>query len=288
MKLDAMLCRRCGVCVAECPAHLFYRQANDEVPQILNPDGCIHCGHCMITCPADAITEEADSSISTPLPLPAKVADWECFYGLLQTRRSVRQYQKKPVPRELLEKIIATAELAPTATNQRKVCWTVVTRPETIQELRRRTMRFLTSRATLLRSPIAKFLARIFPHGVAGSNMRYLPFLEQLLERGEVEDWILFDAPAVLVAHYDGRGGRFADTDAQLAIQNATLAAVALGLGTFYTGFVTMVSEMDRGIGEVLGYPAGHRMAGGMTVGYPAVAYRGVLARAYPETRWIE
>jgi nitroreductase len=48
----------------------------------------------------------------------------------LKTRRSVRTYQEKPVPRDVLETIIDTARLAPSANNIQPWEFIVVTEPE--------------------------------------------------------------------------------------------------------------------------------------------------------------
>jgi nitroreductase len=52
------------------------------------------------------------------------------FEEVLRGRRSVRRYEKKPVPKELIIDLIAAAELAPSAGNLRARKYFVVTRPE--------------------------------------------------------------------------------------------------------------------------------------------------------------
>jgi nitroreductase len=57
------------------------------------------------------------------------------FEEVLRGRRSVRRYEKKPVPRELVIDLIASAEAAPSAGNLRARKYFVVTRPETRKAL---------------------------------------------------------------------------------------------------------------------------------------------------------
>lgn len=52
------------------------------------------------------------------------------FEEVLRGRRSVRRYEKKPVPRELIIDLIAAAEAAPSAGNLRARKYFVITRPE--------------------------------------------------------------------------------------------------------------------------------------------------------------
>jgi nitroreductase len=53
----------------------------------------------------------------------------------LRTRRSVRVYDRKPGPEELIEKIIDTARLAPSANNIQPWDFVVVTEPGTRKEI---------------------------------------------------------------------------------------------------------------------------------------------------------
>jgi nitroreductase len=53
----------------------------------------------------------------------------------LKTRRSVRVYEERPVPREMIETIIETARLAPSANNIQPWEFVVVTEPETRKKI---------------------------------------------------------------------------------------------------------------------------------------------------------
>lgn len=53
----------------------------------------------------------------------------------LKTRRSVRSYEEKPVPAELIEEIIDTARLAPSANNIQPWEFVVITEPETRKKI---------------------------------------------------------------------------------------------------------------------------------------------------------
>jgi nitroreductase len=53
----------------------------------------------------------------------------------LKTRRSVRLYEEKPVPRETIETIIDTARLAPSSNNIQPWEFIVVTEPETRKKI---------------------------------------------------------------------------------------------------------------------------------------------------------
>lgn len=305
-------CIKCGQCVRACPANIFTVAADlssaplETLPEVENIDACIRCGHCVAVCPTDAVQHSgfrtvtdpsefsAAKSITTgggvisPLPEEGQEMTWEQFQTLVRSRRSVRIFQEKAVERDMLAKIVETGQVAPSATNRRGTFWTVVTKPAVLQQITALTTEFLEQSCQRLRSAPARLLAVCRPNSEAAVYRSRLPMMEALLKIAKKRDVILHGAPALLIAHYDPKDGRFADIDAQLAIQNATLAAVALHLGTFYTGFVTRAADTDPRIEKALSIPPHHKIAGGMVVGHPAVKYRYSIHREYPSVMWIE
>lgn len=294
-------CISCGICVDTCPAHLFKKVNLEEYDEndgeeasertkvtVPSTSGCIQCGHCVCLCPTEAIQHEKFPYSELKPVEKEKQVDWEAFHALIASRRSVRRYKKEAIPRETLTKIVQVAEMAPTACNSRTMHWTVVTKPELIRAIQKETIQFLQRGVTVLDTPWCGFLAKLFPKSEIGTNYARLPFLKAVLKESVSSDVVFFDAPAVLIVHHVADGGRFADTDAQLALQNATLAAGALGLGTFYTGFLTRAADNTPGIRKILGIPENHKIAGGMTVGVPAVNYRYLPVREYPDVTFLE
>jgi len=61
--------------------------------------------------------------------------DYEQFLALSQRRRSVRWYLQKPVPRELIDRAITAAALAPSACNRQPFEFRVFDDPELIQKV---------------------------------------------------------------------------------------------------------------------------------------------------------
>jgi nitroreductase len=59
-------------------------------------------------------------------------------YAVLCARRSIRSYQDRPVPQELLRALLEAAMAAPTAANSRPWEFVVVTAPDTLALLRER------------------------------------------------------------------------------------------------------------------------------------------------------
>ena len=55
IKVNTELCKKCGICINECPMHLI--EANDDNTPIIRKekeDYCNKCGHCEAACPQQA------------------------------------------------------------------------------------------------------------------------------------------------------------------------------------------------------------------------------------------
>ncbi|MDO4551627.1 MAG: nitroreductase family protein [Planctomycetia bacterium] len=307
ISVSAERCVKCGQCVYVCPANIFsvVPESQEMLPVVSGEGACIQCGHCVAVCPGDAISHSSfrveqeakgfsvarsitsGESMISPLK-EAESPSWEEFRKVVCSRRSVRVFQNKPVERENLAKIVECGQIAPSATNRRGTFWTVITNSVVLREIVQLTEEFLEKSCKKLHSLPAKIIASCCPESEVAVYRSKLSGMETLLKVSKKRDMVLHNAPALLIAHYDKKDGRFADPDAQLAIQNATLAAVALGLGTFYTGFVTRAADSDPRIAKAISVPSDHKIAGGMVVGYPAVKYRYAIYREYPSVMWIE
>ena len=100
-------------------------------------------------------------------------------------------------------------------------------------------------------------------------------------------DPILNDAPALLVFHADRTIG-YADVNAQLALQNASLVAHSLGIGHFYTGWVLapcrapMARAWNKRMPDLLGIPPENEMFGALALGYQALRFKNTIERKHP------
>lgn len=163
----------------------------------------------------------------------------------LETRRSVRNYQKRGVDQETIEKLIALATLAPSAMNAQPWAFVVITDKSKLDEYSTR----------------AK--------GILLASMALHPLMKKyraLLSRKSFN--IFYNAP-VLVALYAKPEGPAPEDDTCLAAQNFMLAAHNEGLGTCWIGFSKEMLNSDEFKAE-LGIPVEYTAAAPMILGYPA------------------
>jgi len=157
----------------------------------------------------------------------------------IKERRSVRRYRADPVSDEALNAVLEAAQWAPSWTNTQ--CWrfVVVLEPEMKQRLAAALKPLPSGGPNPAAGAIAGAPVIIVSCAQLGRSGYY---------RGERstarDDWYMFDVG--------------------LAMQNLTLAAHALGLGTVHVGLFD-----DRAVAEVLDVPEGIAVVSMTPLGHP-------------------
>ncbi len=276
-------CIQCGACVAVCPAQVFVN--GDEV-KAARPGGCILCGHCVAVCPVDAVEHHGFDGQAFPAVPEGAHLDAGDLTAFLRSRRSVREFRDKDVPREVLEKLLDVARYAPTASNAQDVRFIVVTDRERMRALSRRVTRWVPLLARVARVPgVLALAARSW--GRARLE-KYLDSLDGFVERVEGGgDPIFYNAPALVLTHAR-KSNAFGIENSSYATYQIALAAHAMGLGTCMIGFLTTASRYDPTVRRLAGIPRGHRMTTALVVGYPIYRYRRLVPRRPPRARWVE
>ena len=245
-------CIRCGRCVKVCPSQIFEQEGAGAPVTLCNPGSCIVCGHCVAACPTGSVAHEAFP------PERVHAADYAA------------------VPQEMLDRIVAAADRAPTASNARQLGYTLVTDPEKLRGITEYTLGVFGKLEKRLRSPLVRpWLSRIVPE-----VYRYVPVFERLRrEYAEGRDRVLRGATAVLFIHAP-KENRFGAEDANLACQNASLMAEALGVSQIYMGFVLTALRQDRAarLNGMLGLED-RRICAAMAFGMPQFRYPNYIDR---------
>lgn len=277
-------CIRCGRCVRVCPSQIFTREEPQGPVVVREPEGCIVCGHCVAACPAGAVDHEAfppervHPADRKALPSPEQVE------LLLAVRRSNRALSQRPVPQEWLDRILAAADRAPTASNARELGYTLVTDPAMLRQVAEYTLEVFRGLERLLSSPVVRPWLKPLMPGV----YRYVPVFARLRrDYAEGRDRILRGATALLFIHAP-KGNRFAAEDANLACQNASLMAEALGVSQVYMGFVLTAVRQDRHkrLNRMLGLE-GRRISAILALGMPEFLYPNYIDREAAEVHRI-
>jgi nitroreductase len=165
----------------------------------------------------------------------------------INKRRSVRAYEAKPVPRDLVNAVIAAGNEAPSAMNSQPWHFVVVEDPEAKKKL--------LSAALPQAKKITELVKDVDPERYESIKKRY----------AELPDPVYYSAPTVIFVIGNGR---YKDHSCPLACENMMLAAYSLGLGSCWVGFGAMVTE-DAEVRNLLGLQEGDSIFGPILLGYP-------------------
>jgi len=159
------------------------------------------------------------------------------FLEMMQTRKSCRSYQDKPVSREDLLKIVEAGRLSPSGCNAQPWKFIVVDEPEALEKLRD---------------------ALVVTDGHTGSPWRdQVPAFIVLCEQeAKVR-------PSVIIHYKDSQ--RFAQGDIGAACMNMCHEAMELGLSTCIIG----LNDQEK-MEKAFGIPSGHEVRLVLAIGYSA------------------
>lgn len=279
-------CQKDGLCARICHK-VFEQKDSDSFPEVVREELCNFCGHCLMVCPCGAI-EHAGFPKECLYPvrkefLPAH----EQVMEMIRTRRSTRTFLARPVERELIDKVIDGARFGPSAKNSQSTQFTVVQNRAVLDSIAAVTAGWLSQMAKRLKNPLMRRIYLLGSGSDTAEIKKWITQFDLIAENmRDGKDMVLFNAPILILFHAERRI-RFAEANANLALQNATFVAASLGLGGFYTGYVVIACSRGRAIPELIGLPGKHRVYGGLALGYPEIEFPLWVERNPPKIRWI-
>lgn len=156
----------------------------------------------------------------------------------IETRRSIRKYQEKPIPHEVMEEIIKEASFAPSWKNSQVVRYVVVENPE-------------------LKSKIANDAVLGFTY-----NTGTIEHATALVVVTMIQGRSGYERDGSFTTSKEDRWEMF---DAGIATQTFCLAAHEKGIGSVIMGIFD-----EAKVGELINIEEGRKVAALVAVGYPA------------------
>lgn len=261
--IDEKKCTLCGLCTRACPVGIIV--AGEGFPETIDKieKGCITCGHCVAVCPTAALSH----CRMMPGECSPLAADWrltpEIVERLIKGRRSIRRYRPEAVDRAVLEKLFEIVRYSPTGGNSQSVRWMVFNDPTEINRLS---------------SIVVDWLRVLLVQGAPG--------IKGLLKSWEMgADPILRNAPNLIIAH-GAVDDPMVKASATIALATMELASLSFGLGACWAGFLHHAALNCTEVHESLDLPMGHRMCGGLMIGYPEFEYTRIPARNPAPVTW--
>jgi len=185
----------------------------------------------------------------------------------INKRRSIRAYEPKPVPRDVINTIIEAGNQAPSTGRMVKG-----------NVLQFQPWRFVVVEDPEFRQKLVETTLPIWKQFIENMKEMDPELYEKVMTLYEVlpepKDLVYYSAPVILFVI----GPISNAVSCALACENIMLAATSLGLGSCYVGFGAMVKG-DAEIVQALELTEGERIYGPILLGYPKDA---------PEKRFMD
>lgn len=129
-------CTKCGACASVCPYELYGIEGGEFQLRPSFEMECIECGHCTTICPVDIIRLKAHANEALKaLPNKDNLLSYESLLNLIHVRRSVRNFKKEAIPKELVTKLLELARYTATGHNEENICYTIVQDPALLERV---------------------------------------------------------------------------------------------------------------------------------------------------------
>lgn len=281
-------CTACGLCVKVCKDFSLIIEDNTLKINQKPLFGCFGCGHCVAVCPHDAIIVTGRTLSPEDFSKLEKdnLPDYESLNQLLLNRRSTRDFKDKPVPQEIISKILDMASTAPMGLPPSDVGVMVLNSKEKVKQF---SFDFidLLDRMKWMVSPASLALMRPFMR--KDDYLLFKSFVIPMVScftesRKRDENYLLYDAPLAIMFY-----GNMSDpADPYIAATYATLAAESLGLGACMIGSVgPFLKNTGKDFKKKYGLPSKMRDSIIVIFGYPQVKFSKTVKRTFEKVYYV-
>jgi nitroreductase/NAD-dependent dihydropyrimidine dehydrogenase PreA subunit len=289
--VNQQTCKLCGTCSAICPNRIIKQDEQGRMfflPERLAM--CFRCGQCMAICPTRSVQVDGLSYERDFFDLPPRADGSTAFFDLIASRRAVRNFQEKPVPRELLEKIVDAISLAPPGFPPLKTELVVVQDTARIRQALPHMIEVYDFLVKAMHNPIGRQVVRSHLDAERFNTLRQhvIPLLEKRLPelKSGAEDTITRNAPAMILFHANRKAENYR-ADIYIAVTYGFLAAHALGLGGAAMDLIPPAIEQNKTLRALFGLADSQEVVASMIVGYPKYRYQRAIRRELKSVTWF-
>lgn len=254
-------CNTCKSCLRACTRHFNFDKDQKKVIFDDPEKTCSLCGRCIAICPQNAILFEDMGEFLEfdGIEDQSTLVSYDIMHKFLISKRSIRAYKKKKIPKEIIEKIMESMRYAPTGGNARTMECTILSDENQIKALSDSVM-----------------------DALAKANPVYGERMKKAKEVGF--DAIFYKAPVVLIIHSKYPGNNMNST---IALTYGMISAQALGVASCWIGLAHGVLTASKEVRENLVGIKGN-VEGVITLGYPAQKYYKIPPRPVIKTFGLE
>jgi len=287
IEIDPTKCNKCGFCFDVCPNYVLALGEGREI-QVRYPEQCCVCGHCVAVCPENALihrempAEKFEELLATIIPP-------ENMRNLLLSRRSIRAFKEKPVPKELIEQLIEVGIHAGTSSNGQTENFVVIQDQKLLSELEKMVIEVVWNTGLkYLGDSIGQNLAKTqLGDEMLRQSIPYHHIIKNRRNNNQLAGMVFRNAPVVMVMH-GLRTNFMGHANCSIAARNMEIMAKTMDLGTCWVGFLSVAAHLaKKKIERYLEIPDDRSIYGAIMVGYPKFEYRKIIPRKEREVRWV-
>jgi len=276
-----------------CPNKIYIKNSDGDVTTRTDRiDLCFKCGQCMAICSTKSVTVAGLTYESDFFDLPiVESGEFEnSFYSLIHTRRAIRNFKEKPVPHELLEKIVEAISFAPPGFPPLKTKIVVVEDSELIRKALPNMIKLYETLTNMMKKPMTRFFIKkevgkkkfkTMEEHLIPSLIKRLPAL-----KAGTEDTITRNAPAMILFLSDNNGENI-DQDISIAATYGMLAIHSLGLGGSIMDLIPPAINKDPELRKMFHVPENHEVVTSLIIGFPKYKYQRGIKRNLRSVEWL-
>jgi len=291
ININQETCKKCLLCSEVCPNKIPVR--NNSNVMAARPDRidlCFKCGQCMAICSTQSIVVEGLSYEHDFFILPEKASYENSFKDLIHTRRAIRNFKDKPVPKDLLEKIVEAISFAPPSFPPLKIKIVVVQDAELIKTALPNMIKLYDSLYGNMKNPIIRYFIKkeVGKKKFKTMQEHLIPLLKSRLPelKKGTEDTFTRHAPAMILFLAD-KNEEDISQDISIAATYGMLATHSLGLGGSIMDIIPPAIERDKELRKLFCIPDNHEIVTSMIIGYPKYKYLRGIKRDLKSVEWL-
>ncbi|MCG8569250.1 MAG: nitroreductase family protein [Spirochaetes bacterium] len=282
-------CKICNLCGEVCPNKII-KSGSTITYRDDRIDLCFKCGQCMAICPTESITIHGLSYEEDFFDLSDRKQYEDVFFDMIYTRRAVRNFQNKPVPKKILDKIINAISFAPPGFPPIKTQITVVSNPELIKKSLPYMIELYDSLVKIMKNPVIRYFIKNKVGKQKFKTMRnhLIPLLKTRLPelKNGVEDTLTRNAPAMILFHSDCNDEDITE-DILIAATYGMLAAHSLGLGGSIMSIIPPAINKNKELRKMFNIPENNQVISSIIIGYPKYKYKRGIKRTLKDVKWL-
>lgn len=284
--IDPDRCIGCGRCLQVCYLETL---SLDNGKAVVRGVESLQCDHCAAVCPQEAIRVAAADpplsgfrsfSVNTAW-LPHGAFDVGKLVHLMGSRRSCRNFQDRPVDRDLLEDLVHIGITAPSGSNCQPWTFLILPNRKAVMDLGSQVGDFFRKTNRLAEKRWLRTGLRCLgkPELELYYQRHYPTVKKAITEWDNGGKDLLFHGAAAVILVAAADNASCPAEDALLAAGNILLGAHAMGLGTCLIGFAIEAMRRDPSMVRSLGIPDTETPYAVIAVGWPDEGYQRVTGR---------